>query len=206
MKLNVGSGSGSNSTRLWDWVSTEVSQAVIKELPSMIDQITERLIVRFMEQIVASRAIKEKKETTPSRNQETQPEKIKWTHEPALLIRAKEFGANKTSVNCPNEHPIYANYGGTYKFTYQRFKCFKYGYKKNVRRDCINEDVCFYYFQPGHKKSNYPRVAGEAIQTSTHAVPQEEEEVLQSLEKELTTNERFVFSYQRRMSDTGRKY
>lgn len=59
------SRSGLDVTGLHDWVSVEIFQAVIKELPSMIDRINDRMIVIFIERIVATQDIDEKTRETP---------------------------------------------------------------------------------------------------------------------------------------------
>lgn len=79
----------------------------------MIERIIDKLIVRFMEQIFATRDIEEKTEMTPGKNQETQPGKRRRTQEPAPLIRAKVWSVDKTSVHGTEDHPIYVNCGGT---------------------------------------------------------------------------------------------
>lgn len=112
----------------------------------MIDWITNKLTVRFMERIATTRLIEENTKTTLDKNQDKQPGKRKQMQEPAPPIGAKEFFVDNISVHGPEDHPIYVICGGTQRFTWHRLKCFKCGHKGHVRRDFINEGVCFNCF------------------------------------------------------------
>lgn len=61
--------------------------------------------------------------------------------------------ANKSTISQGN-YKIYGECGGNHKFSCQKFRCFKFGEKGHVHRDCKKEQICFHSRQSGHVKSS----------------------------------------------------
>lgn len=163
-----------DNTRLWDWISTEVSEILLEESPGIIGWITDIMIFMFVEQTAAILTVGKTLEVTRGRS---------WcasaSREEKAGIRFNFFNGGEgcdvanLGTGSRGDFDICNKYGGTYKFSCYKLKYYKCREKWHIVHDCKKGHTCFHCHQSVHLKSDCPTWVTERVQAPTPIVRQE---------------------------------